>query len=81
MSLPERANRSNTVDTVILKVGKLPTDWFVAQAHSLRKEHDEILQTTELIDSALKNKDNDSILSEIKEKVKNLCVNFPIYKK
>jgi hypothetical protein len=26
MSLPERANRSNTVDTVILKVGKLPTD-------------------------------------------------------
>ena len=26
MSLPERANQSNTVDTVILKVGKLPTD-------------------------------------------------------
>lgn len=44
-------------------------------------KENEILQTTELIDSALKNKDNDSILSEIKEKVKNLCVNFPIYKK
>ena len=26
MSLPERANQSNTVDTVMLKVGKLPTD-------------------------------------------------------
>lgn len=44
-------------------------------------KENEVLQTTELIDSALKNKDNDSILSEIKEKVKNLCVNFPIYKK
>ena len=26
MSLPERANQSKTVDTVKLKVGKLPTD-------------------------------------------------------
>ncbi len=41
----------------------------------------EILQTTELIDLALQNKDNETVLSEIKEKVKNLCAKFPIYKK
>lgn len=44
-------------------------------------KENEVLQTTELIDLALQNKGNENILSEIKEKIKNLCTNFPIYRK
>lgn len=44
-------------------------------------KENEVLQTTELIDLALKNKNDDNVLNEIKEKVKNLCTKFPIYKK
>lgn len=44
-------------------------------------KENEVLQTTELIDLALQNKDNVVVLSEIKEKIKNLCANFPIYRK
>ena len=47
MSLSERANeRVQSGRYRRLKVGVLPTDCFVAQAHSLRKEYNEILQTT-----------------------------------
>jgi len=44
-------------------------------------KENEVLQTTELIDLVLKNKNDDNALNEIKEKVKNLCAKFPIYKK
>ncbi|MCL5792298.1 MAG: hypothetical protein M1332_04755 [Deltaproteobacteria bacterium] len=39
----------------------------------------EILLIAEYIDEALKNKDNNTRLEEIKQRVVKLCGNFPIY--
>jgi glycine hydroxymethyltransferase len=44
------------------------------------KEEDVVL-LVELIDEAIKNKEDDKKLEEIKSKVKDLCQKFPIYKK
>ncbi|PKM91245.1 serine hydroxymethyltransferase [Candidatus Falkowbacteria bacterium HGW-Falkowbacteria-1] len=44
-------------------------------------EEQEVLMATEFIDLALRNKDDEKVLSEIKEKIKELCSKFPIYKK
>lgn len=41
---------------------------------------DEVLKTVELMDKALQNRDNEEQLLQIKDEVKGLCANFPIYK-
>ncbi|MEI7452380.1 MAG: serine hydroxymethyltransferase [Candidatus Falkowbacteria bacterium] len=40
----------------------------------------EVKQVVELIDTALQNKDNEAKLQELKEKVRTLCLQFPVYK-
>ena len=40
----------------------------------------ETLELTELIDSAFKNKDDEHILLDIKDRIKKMCQLFPVYK-
>lgn len=42
---------------------------------------EEVLKITEIIDLALKNRDNETKLRELKESIKILCLDFPVYKK
>lgn len=44
-------------------------------------KENEVLQTVELIDLVLKNKDNENGLAETKKRVRYLCALFPVYKK
>ncbi len=41
---------------------------------------EEIKKIVQWMDEALKNKDNEEFLNSLKEKVKNLCLNFPLFK-
>ena len=43
-------------------------------------KEDEIVIISDLINTALDNKDNDQLLYKISEEVKELCSNFPVYK-
>jgi glycine hydroxymethyltransferase len=44
-------------------------------------KEEEVVLLVELMDEAIKNKEDDKKLEEIKKQVQNLCQKFPIYKK
>lgn len=54
--------------------------WTPASTTRWMKE-EEMKEIARVFDEALLNKDNEAKLSELREDVKNLCRNFPVYKK
>ena len=42
-------------------------------------EEEQFMEVVELIDTVLKSPENESVLSDVKKKVKDLCMEFPLY--
>jgi len=41
-------------------------------------KEDDVKKIVEFMDQAFKHKDNEEVLAELKEKVRELCKNFPV---